>query len=873
MNSEYLTYETDALLDNFIDSALHPVNPYSPNHKPTHNSTTSTLPPRPTLPDTMFYIMDEKTEQPKGPFSAAQIHSWSGSGQLDQYTPVHDVNGDVDDPDYQGWVPLAEADLCDHRWYCRDTTVSEEIQGPFTPLQVRKWFAEGDLYWQYANHTSGRGVPNETDAWYYMDDDEKAQGPFPFFELRAWFCSGLMSSSRLIIHEHSDEWRAAESFGLGTSMWFLIDSSDAVCGPMSALQVHRWFATGWLEEWLYEAAGGSDEEDMANENEEDVNAFDDDDMEMYDLDYDVNDYASNGYDVNDYATDDPNDPAAWFYIDDVNAIQGPFTSAKMDEWFATGILNYLQRWVAYEQSDFVPASETALYVEEYDRWYIRDWPEDSSQSEIYGPFSAQDLIDMVDERLITLFHEVALEGTKEWNYLGDYLTSLSEREEYEQQLEQPEQEQNEQERYELYKQQYEQQQYEQQQYEQQQYEQYEQYEQQPDNVPIVGMEDKVFYYNDTDGSIVGPYTFEELRNMYKRGVLSPEEHWVCLEGDDDWFEASDFGLVAGSWDYGGWLVLTSSIGEIDGGEQIHGPYLWSEIAMYCDGGLLGQDVLVSSGEHDWMTPKEAGMILDEEDEEDENDNNEDNEDQEDALSSSMVARLKRSGWYVLDEESEGRSVGPYPLKDLIAWASSGGMDASAFVLSEVEGSTWKKFEDVISEMANSLRENEHENNNENDTENDTENENEMDQTYDYGSEEDSSVVNETATEDEEDEDEDYDDYESENESENESETESSGEKMWYMLNDTNELLGPFPTYHLADWYEKGHLHGDREVVMQGDESEEWIRLKTMLFRNTREQAHGTGAEPSSTGRLTDLKSGEGAKTLERGPMYASNINF
>ena len=42
---------------------------------------------------------------------------------------------------------------------------------------------------------------------------------------------------------------------------------------------------------------------------------------------------------------------------------------------------------------------------------------------MYGPFSSRDLLDMLDESLITLWHEVALEGMEAWCWLGDHLTT------------------------------------------------------------------------------------------------------------------------------------------------------------------------------------------------------------------------------------------------------------------------------------------------------------------------------------------------------------------------------------------------------------------------------------------------------------------
>ena len=72
--------------------------------------------------------------------------------------------------------------------------------------------------------------------------------------------------------------------------------------------------------------------------------------------------------------------------------------------------------------------------------------------------------------------------------------------------------------------------------------------------------------------------------------------------------------------------------------------------------------------------------------------------------------LRESRWYVQDDDAEGRSVGPYPFKDLVAWASSGLLDGGTYVLSEdVAGNQgWKMLEDVVTEMAGLMMQEEEE---------------------------------------------------------------------------------------------------------------------------------------------------------------------
>ena len=850
MDHDYLTAEQDGLLDQYIDSAVH-----SPSRR-SAAPTADFLPPLPALPslNSYYYVIDGSTtdqEPPAGPYSAASLHACAGSGQLTQDILVHEVRHEHSTtPSSLGWVSLGEAGLCDHRWYCRDETVSEDVQGPFTPTQVRQWFANGDLYWKYASLRTDRGITDEVDAWYFLDDEDQPQGPFPYFELRAWFCSGVLSNQRLIINEEGEDWYSAAEYGLGTSAWFLIDASDAVSGPLSALQVNRWFSTGWLEEWLYEAAGGLTEEEQRQQLQQ---------QEEHD------------------EHDEQEETPLWYYMDDDDQVQGPFTSSKMYNWFATGILTYLNRWVAYEQSEFVPSYDTALYVEEYDRWYLRDWPEEGdAEGEVYGPFSAMDLHDMLSEGLIGMGHEVALEGTQEWTWLSDHLMPLvdvnGDVESDEHVAEEKEEEEAAQ--------------HQEQEHEDQAY----YYDSENDQ------EKSVWYYNDVDGSIVGPYTYSDLRELYVQGTLSPLDHWVCIEGEEEWHEPQDFGLVASSWDYGGWLVLARSSTEDD--NQLHGPYLWSEVAAYCQEGLLGDDVLVSAGEHDWMTPEEAGMTSDveyieemqdmlrqqqeqEQTEEDyassdngsDNANGSDNDndffntsdvDSEDSVNSNSIEGISESRWYVQDNDSGGRSVGPYPFKDLVSWASTGLLKGSTYILSEAENATWQPFDEVVVEMTQSVEQYEKE---EGDHKEEWAVWNEVDATtWMEEEEEEEEEYKGEETEEEEEEEE-----EEEDEEEEEEEEERDHDNEWYMLDDDDQVLGPFPQLHLIEWYENGAIHGEREVCCHGDD--DWMRLKRMVFESKRTFVRGTGRSPSSLGVSgTDGLIGGGQRgSLEFGPMYASRV--
>jgi hypothetical protein len=192
--------EAESLLDQYIDSAL-----YSPSKKQ-KDYLNELLPPIPSLPsiNSFYYLVEnlkeEKEEEkmePMGPFSAAQLHSWAGSGQVSQDSLVHEIrHRNSSTPSSLGWMPLGDAGLCDHRWYCRDETVSDEIQGPFTPGQMRSWFADGQLYWKYANVRTDRGVIDEVDAWYYLGDNDEPQGPFPILNCVRGFA--LVSFQKIV---------------------------------------------------------------------------------------------------------------------------------------------------------------------------------------------------------------------------------------------------------------------------------------------------------------------------------------------------------------------------------------------------------------------------------------------------------------------------------------------------------------------------------------------------------------------------------------------------------------------------------------------------------------------------------------------------
>ena len=93
-----------------------------------------------------------------------------------------------------------------------------------------------------------------------------------------------------------------------------------------------------------------------------------------------------------------------------------------------------------------------------------------------------------------------------------------------------------------------------------------------------------------------------------------------------------------------------------------------------------------------------------------------------------------------------------------------------------------------------------------------------------------------------------------------------------MLDDAEQVLGPFPQSHLVEWHESGAIHGEREVCCEANDK--WMLLKTMVFQSKRKQAHGTGAQPSASGgNWKDGLVGGRRSALELGPMYASNVAY
>jgi hypothetical protein len=325
------------------------------------------------------------------------------------------------------------------------------------------------------------------------------------------------------------------------------------------------------------------------------------------------------------------------------------------------------------------------------------------------------------------------------------------------------------------------------------------------------------------------------------------------------------------------LVLTGSQQE---DSQLLGPYLWSELASYCQEGFLGDDVLVSSGEHDWMTPEEAGMsgVTNEFQENLENDgmynqnyNNEtasdidDKEsdvDSEDSVHSNSIEGIRESRWYVQDDD--GRSVGPYPFKDLVTWATSALLDGDTNVLSEAEGATWQPLHEVVREMEKSIADYENEiSGKQREGWAAWEEVDAMKWMEDTKKEEETHQEEETYQEEETHQEEDEDE---------EVEEEIFGDDNWFMLDDNDQVLGPFPKFYLIEWYETGEIHGEREVCCQGDE--EWMLLKTMIFQSKQQKVLGNGSQPKSRGgSWKEGLVGGRRDSLEVGPMYASNIAY
>eukprot|EP00494_Astrolonche_serrata_P031808 UN32077 len=254
------------------------------------------------------------------------MRGWHSAGQLYPELSVKlFVSGKTDLNDKSGFIPLKDYARCSFTM----TAKQAEALRKQTQVAISKMKKVKKVK---------RKLPKK---WYYRDPEGTERGPFSIILMRRWFSKQYIPLDTPIRAEHekiavqihirrnlfeADAAEKANEEKKGQSLWHYIDDEGQIRGPFEKFVLKSWHEFGWLP---YDIRVRRVGEKFFIPWGDRVKTFDDESDEETELSKKEKEFELE-------KLRPKKGQEQWYYMDDENAMQGPFTETAMAQWFEDG---------------------------------------------------------------------------------------------------------------------------------------------------------------------------------------------------------------------------------------------------------------------------------------------------------------------------------------------------------------------------------------------------------------------------------------------------------------------------------------------------------------------------------------------------------